>query len=151
MYMLVKEFPIAPVSPGGMWGIVAVVLLLVALAILFAAIALSPRRATFVISSDGIRIKRALYGRTVPGESLDVEKARQVDLTHERSLQPVLRTNGIGLSGYSEGWFKLRNGEKALLFVTDRSRVVYVPTDLGYSLMLNVSEPAQFLSALGEV
>lgn len=149
--MPVKEFPIAPVSPGGMWGIVAVVLLLVALAILFAAIALSPRRATFVISSDGIRIKRALYGRTVPGESLDVEKARQVDLTREKSLQPVLRTNGIGLSGYSEGWFKLRNGEKALLFVTDRSRVVYVPTDLGYSLMLSVSDPERFLSALGEL
>lgn len=149
--MPVKEFPIAPVSPGGMWGIVAVVLLLVALAILFAAIALSPRRATFVISSDGIRIKRALYGRTVPGESLDVEKARQVDLTREKSLQPVLRTNGIGLSGYSEGWFKLRNGEKALLFVTDRSRVVYVPTNLGYSMMLSVSDPERFLSALGEL
>jgi len=151
MYMLVKEFPMAPATRGGMWGIVAVVLLLVALAILFAAIALSPRRATFVVSSDGIRIKRALYGRAIPLESIDVERARHIDFALEKSLEPVRRTNGIGLSGYSEGWFKLRNGEKALLFVTDRSRVVYVPTDLGYSLMLSVSDPGQFLSALGEV
>jgi len=149
--MLVKEFTLAPVSPGGMWGIVAVVLLLVALAVLFAAIVLSPRRIAFLVSNDGIRIRGALYGRAIPGESLDVGRARQIDLTHEKSLQPVLRTNGIGLSGYSEGWFKLRNGEKALLFVTDKSKVVYIPTDLGYSLMLSVSDPGQFLSALGEV
>jgi hypothetical protein len=55
---------------------------------------------------------------------------------------------GTGLPGYSAGWFSLRNGEKALLFVTDRSRVVRIPTRDGYSLMVSPRHPQAFMEAL---
>ncbi len=58
------------------------------------------------------------------------------------------RTNGAGLPGYQAGWFRLQSGEKALVFVTDLERVVYVPTNEGYSLLLSVEEPDEFLDAL---
>jgi hypothetical protein len=52
------------------------------------------------------------------------------------------------LPGYSAGWFRLRNGEKALAFVTDRQRVLYFPTWKGYSILLSVAEPDAMLAAL---
>ena len=84
----------------------------------------------------------------MPASALLVEDARALDLGRERQYRPKWKTNGSGLPGYQAGWFKLRNGEKSLLFVTDRSRVVYVPTRDGYSVMLSVTHPEQFLESL---
>jgi hypothetical protein len=52
------------------------------------------------------------------------------------------------MPGYQAGWFRLRNGESALLYLTDRTRAVYVPTELGYSLLLSPSDPERFLEAI---
>jgi hypothetical protein len=48
--------------------------------------------------------------------------ARRVGLSREVDLQPAGRTLGTGLPGYQAGWFRLRNGEKALLYLTNRMR-----------------------------
>ena len=61
---------------------------------------------------------------------------------------PRWKTNGVGLPGYQAGWFRLRRGGKALLFVTDRTRVVFVPTNEGYSVLLSVPDPDVFLRTL---
>jgi hypothetical protein len=66
-------------------------------------------------------------------------------------LQPTSRTNGIGMPGYSAGWFRLRGERRALLFVTDRSRVVYVPTREGYPVLVSVQRPAEFLESIRRV
>lgn len=55
---------------------------------------------------------------------------------------------GTGLPGYQAGWFRLTNGERALLYLTDRRRAVYVPTTAGYSVLLSPAEPDAFVSAL---
>jgi hypothetical protein len=73
-----------------------------------------------------------------------------VDLDADSTLRPVRRTNGIGLPGLSEGWFRLANGEKALMFVTDRDGVVYIPTRDGYSVLLSTVTPDEFLESLAE-
>ena len=39
-------------------------------------------------------------------------------------------------------------GEKALVYLTDWSRVVYVPTDGGYALLLSPTDPDGLLAAL---
>ena len=55
---------------------------------------------------------------------------------------------GTGLPGYQSGWFRLRNGERALLYLTDRTRAVYVPTTAGFSVLLSPAEPDRFIAAL---
>lgn len=55
---------------------------------------------------------------------------------------------GTGLRAFAAGWFRLRGGEKALIYLTDRHSVLYVPTLDGYSLLLSSSEPERFLAAL---
>jgi hypothetical protein len=71
-----------------------------------------------------------------------------VDFATEPDLAPKWRTMGTGLPGYQAGWFRLKNGEKALLYLSDRSRAVYVPTTAGYSLLLSPADPDRFLSAV---
>ena len=63
-------------------------------------------------------------------------------------LLPARRTMGTGLPGYQSGWFRLKNGEKALLYLTDRTKAVYVPTTEGYGLLLSPDDPDGFLGAL---
>ncbi|MCC6862179.1 MAG: hypothetical protein IT158_26635 [Bryobacterales bacterium] len=115
---------------------------------LFLYMAYSSRRVSFEVSPEELKIRGGLYGRTVQREELVMDRARPVDLQTEREYGLSWRTNGIGLPGYKAGWFKLRNGEKALVFVTDAHRVAYIPTRRNYSLLLSVASPPQFLDAL---
>ncbi|HET6568109.1 MAG TPA: PH domain-containing protein [Rhodothermales bacterium] len=129
--------------------IVAVTLIPLAL---FGLLFFSAQRVQFELSPEALSVRGAWpYGRSIPAGALVVDQARQVDLSGASPLRPKWRTNGVGLPGYKSGWFKLRNGEKALLFVTDTERVVYVPTTNGYALLLSVEDPPAFLGALREI
>lgn len=106
------------------------------------------RHVQFEVAPEGLTIRGDLYGRRLPADALLIEAARAVDLAASPPLRPVWRTNGAGLPGYSSGWFQLGNGEKALIFITDKRRVVYLPTREGYAVLLSVPEPEKFLAAL---
>ncbi len=125
--------------------IVAVVLVILAL---LGWTAFSFGRVRFEVSSEGLRIRGGVYGRMNPRADLAMDRAQPLDLTVDTDHRLSWRTNGLGLPGYAEGWFKLRNGEKALVFVSEKSRVAYIPTRKGYSVLLSVAEPEMLLSAL---
>jgi hypothetical protein len=144
-----QVFPIVP--PSGNASFIALALigaLLIGLVALFAYIAWSTRHVQFEVSSEGLKITGDLYGRTIPAADLIAGEARGIDLAAEPGYRPRWRTNGVGLPGYISGWFRLVNKEKALAFVTDRTRIVRIPTRKGYSVLLSVADPQQFLSAL---
>ncbi len=73
-----------------------------------------------------------------------------VDLGREPALTPVRRSNGVGLANYQVGWFRLKNGQRALCFLTRRDSVLYLPTKKSFVLLLSTSEPEQLLAALGK-
>ena len=102
----------------------------------------------FEVSRKGLHITRDLYGRQIPLESLRIDNAEIVNLRTSTHYRLKTRTNGTGLPGYKSGWFKLHNGEKALVFVTDMTRVLYIPTDQDYSLLLSTQNPEGMIKAL---
>jgi hypothetical protein len=101
---------------------------------------LQGKKAVFSLTSRALVIRPGVYGRTIPREDIDIPNIRVINLDYDRNYQPRWRMNGAGLPGYSVGWFKLQNGEKALMFVTDRSNVVYIPTRKNYSVLLSVKQ-----------
>ena len=135
-----KIFGIVPASQGPYIFIWALSLFLVAVIALFVFIGYSSRHVSFAVSEDGLRIRGALYGRSIPRSDIVSGDAKVVNLNTDAEYKPKSRTNGIGLPGYAEGWFRLANKQKALVFVTDRSRVVYVPTHQNYAVLLSVRE-----------
>ena len=143
-----EVFTIAPVTTKPLWVVAGIGILLLTLLLLFTSFAHSSRATRFEISAQGLTIRSTVYGRSVPWASLDTEQARVVNLRESPDLQPTVRTNGLGLPGYQAGWFRLRRAGKGLLFVTDPSRVVAIPTREGYTLLLSVGEPGAFVESL---
>ena len=149
---MAETFPMIPATSKPFWVLIPILVVLFAgLLVLFAYIAYSSQTVRFELSDEGLRLRGDLYGRLIPASALISEQARKLDLTENREYQPRWRTFGTGLPGYRAGWFRLRNREKALLYVTDASRVVYIPTRDNYSVLLSVAEPERFLQALSGI
>jgi hypothetical protein len=145
-------FSIAPPVGRAMWLVLVIPGLIVAfVAGLLTMTVVSSRTARFEISPEGLRLRGDLYGRLIPADQLRGTNARRVDFVANPDLRPQRRTMGTGLPGYRAGWFRLRNGEKALVYLTDSTRAVYVPTRAGYSVVLSPNDPDAFLAALAHV
>src|SRR2546426_47462 len=112
-------FPIIPATGGAMTALAVISVVLLGTLLLFAYMAYSFRNVKFEVSSEGLRITGDIYGRHIPAQDLIAGQARSLDLTRDQEYQLRWRTNGIGLPGYKSGWFRLKNGEKSLVFVTD--------------------------------
>lgn len=143
-----RVFGIFPPSSGLYILAWALSIFLIAIIAVFAFIAYSAGHATFTITDEALRIRASFYGRTIPRSDIVTEGVKVVDLNIDSAYRPKSRTNGIGMPGYAEGWFKLADKEKALLFVTDRSRVVYIPTTDNYSVLLSVPEAEELAGLL---
>lgn len=139
------EFQITPPSTSATVILASITVLMVALALGFGWLTTSATRPKVEVTESALVLKAPLYGRSIPIESLHLERARVVALDSTTDLRPRVRTNGVGLPGLGLGWFRLANGDKALAALTDRRRVVYVPTDRGYSLLLSLERPEAFL------
>jgi len=144
-------FPIAPAASRYLWFLIPVLAILLGAMVLLVTSVRGARASSFEIRPDGLALHGDLYGRFVPKAQLQVALARRVDLTRDEGLRPKWRRMGTGLPGYQAGWFRLRNGDKALLYLTDRTKAVYVPTTAGYSLLLSPTDPDGFLSRLRAV
>jgi len=148
---MTTTFPIAP-STSASWAlpllVVPIVLALLGALYVLGAATLGSRHARFEVGPDGLTLRGDLYGRTLPRATLRTESARVVDLEREPNLRPIRRTFGSAFPGYRSGWFRLADGEKALLYVTDRSKVVYVPTSEGYALLLSAADPTGLVASL---
>jgi len=142
------EFQITPPSPAATVLLAALTLLMAVMAIGFTWLTLSATRPSVVVSETTLTFKAPFYGRSIDLTSLRLDEARVVNLDSGGDLRPRVRTNGIGLPGLGVGWFRLKNGEKALAAVSARDRVVYVPTDRGYSLLFSLERPEAFLDRL---
>lgn len=141
-------FQLVPAPARTLWATGAFALLLLSILCLMGYLAYSSRHMQVVVSPEGITINGSPYGRTIPAEVLVPKEARTITLDKGSPYRLKIRTNGVGLPGYHTGWFKLQNGDKALAFVTDPERVVYLPTKEGYIVLLSVAEPEAFLEAL---
>jgi hypothetical protein len=143
-----QVFPIVPSKKYTSWTLVIIILIMLTICGIFGYITYSIKNCTFEISSRGLRIKGDLYGRLIPSSSMIKEQARIVDTIEEWNFRPSVRTNGIFIPGYASGWYKLYNGERALVFVKNPKQVVYIPTKDGYSLLISPAEPEKFLDML---
>lgn len=147
-----QVFQIAPASLRALLLLMPLVLIpLCIVTVVLGASFMGMRAARFEVSAGGLRMVGDFCGRTIPVTDLRGGSARRVDLNEAWEYQPRRRTFGTGLPGYRAGWFRLRNGERALLYVTDPAKVVYVPTRAGYSVMLTPRDPDGFLSAIRAV
>jgi hypothetical protein len=143
-------FHIAPTDVR--YGVVLIPALIVVLVLSLVALPVSAairgaRDSTFELSAAGLRLRGDFYGRFIPLAQLRPAEVSRVAIT-TGPLRPVMRIGGTALPGYRAGWFRLANGSKALLYVTDATHVVQVPTTAGYTVLLSVAETEQFIERM---
>lgn len=78
---------------------------------------------------------------------MDRDGAKLVNLENSKDLRPKWRLWGAAMPGLSSGLFKLYNGDKAHVYITDKSKIVYIPTQNG-SILLSLVRPKEFLDTL---
>ena len=132
----------APLAFGLVTGLCVAIFLLVEWAI---------RRHRLTIFPDGLEVTTSFYRRRLSLAELDIARARVVDLSERPEFRPMLKTNGTSLPGFSSGWFRLRNRDKALVAITGGPRVLWVPTNQGYDLLLQPERPQVVLDRLWEL
>jgi len=143
-----EVFPIFPASAKPLWLLAAICVLLSAILFALAYTAFSARNSRVEVGEGQLRLRGDFWARSIPLHSLQMERAAVLDLNAAPDYTPRRRTLGTGLPGYASGWFRLRNGEKALVYLTRRESVVYVPTSDGYSLLLSAEQPDALLASL---
>ena len=139
---------LVPISTGTAAIIYGVSGLLIAIAALLLLFVVKARNVRLTLDEQGLRIAAPLYGRLIPRSALKVGEAKLIDLSSPGDYLPTRRTNGIGLPGMLSGWFKLKNGEKALIFLAGKGTAVYVPTTEGYALLIGTPAGQEFMDAL---
>ncbi|MGH7533370.1 MAG: PH domain-containing protein [Gemmatimonadales bacterium] len=142
-------YAMIPATGGRMgWILVPIVLIAVSAVFLLGRTLYGARNATFELSDRGLVFHGDVWGRRIPLTELRGGAARMVDLATEPGLKPVRRTMGTALPSYQSGWFRLADGEKALLYLTARNRALYIPTTKGYSVLLSPQDPDRMLADL---
>jgi len=142
-----KIYPIASVPSRPIWNIFTLLIYMLSEPLNLFRSNL-PSRVKVELNKGGLVISRGVYGREVPSELIIKEGIKTVNLNIEREYQPIIKTSGVELPFYKEGWFRLRNGERALVYLTDLTKTVYIPTKNGYSIILSINEREKFLRLL---
>jgi Bacterial PH domain len=99
------------------------------------------------LSADGLKIRVSFVNKTWPLSSMDRSAAKIVDLENSNELKPRWKLVGAAMPGLKSGWFKLKNGETAHIYLTTMHKIVYIPTHKG-SILLSLERPAEFLEHL---
>lgn len=120
-------------------------------ALLAAALDWALRRHRLSLDRDALELATSFYRRRIALADLRIDHARVVDLDERVELRPAMKTNGTGLPGFKSGWFRLRNGDRALVATTGGRRLLWLPTTQGYGLLLEPVRPQAVLDRLREL
>jgi hypothetical protein len=143
-----QVFSLVPTDMSPMWMLWVAIPLLIIFSLLHVVISRQPDRIRLTVTEEGLEVTGGWYKRFIGLDKLNVDGAQPLDLGQAEGYRLKWRTNGIGMPGYKAGWFRLRNGEKAVVFITDQRQVVYVPTTEGYAVMASVADARGVIGAL---
>ena len=102
------------------------------------------------IDGSGIDIRTTFYRRRVAWAELDLSAARVIDIDEHPDRKPLLKSNGVSIPGFRSGWFRSRAFAKLFVATAGGSRLLWLPTTLGYTFLLQPRNPAALLERLRE-
>jgi hypothetical protein len=144
---------IQPKEGTGIVPIIVVVLMLVIiipLIILTIGIMSSIKNTTLTLTEKELIIKSAFYGRKIPLENIIIDGIKEISLDEDTEYNLSFRTNGTALPQFKSGWFRLKDREKALVFITDKNSVVLIPTK-DYLLLFSMDNIDEFINKIKQI
>lgn len=127
-------------------GVFPLVLLI---AVFFGYKAYAAEHTTVKVTAEAIEIE-GMYPKRIVRQNIVLDGAKVLNLKRDKSVKFTRRNDAINLGGYRAGWFEVNHEGQALVVITDRSHVVYLPTREDYVVMLSMDDPEYFLETLRE-
>jgi hypothetical protein len=141
---------IAPKLGGSMLVMPAAVLVLtLGLVAIFAGIMYDMKKSSVCVDGGFLTVKAFVYGKKIPLGEIRSDGVRRLNLLEDRDYGPTIRVNGVGLPGYRAGWVRLKNGRKAFVHITDKTKVALIPTEK-YDVLLSVEDFEGLKNALSQ-
>jgi len=125
-------------------------IIIIPLIILTFGIINSMKNTTINLSENELIIKSMFYGRKIPLENIIINGIKKINLEENTEYNISIRTNGISIPSFKSGWMRLKNGEKALTFITDKNNVVLIPTK-DYLLLFSMNNIDEFINKIKEI
>jgi hypothetical protein len=131
-----------PVFTAGLILVITIPLIILTFGIMS-----SIKNTTLTLTEKELIIKSAFYGRKIPLENIMIEGIKGINLDENTDYDLSLRTNGTALPQFKSGWFRLKDREKALVFLTDKNSVVLIPTK-DYLLLFSMNNIDEFINKI---
>ena len=80
-------------------------------------------------------------------DNIIINGIREISLDENTDYNLSRRINGTALPQFKSGWFRLKNHEKALVFITDKNSVVLIPTK-DYLLLFSMDNIDGFINKI---
>jgi uncharacterized protein YneF (UPF0154 family) len=139
-------------QPKGNVYITPIILIIVLLVVigLMIGIIFTIKNTNISIKDREIRINSFIYGRKISIEDVLVNEVQTINLKQNDEYNISVRTNGIGLPNFSSGWMKLKNGKKALVYLTNRENVLLIPTK-NFEVLFSMERTNEFIDKIKEI
>lgn len=103
------------------------------------------------VDAGGIEVTTTFYRRRLAWSELQLDSAKVISIQEHTEHAPLLRTNGLSVIAFNSGWFRSRTMEKLFVATAGGERLAWLPTTLGYSLLLQPRKPQALLEHLREL
>ena len=107
----------------------------------------SIKNTTITLTGKELIIKTFFYGRKIPLENIDKNGIRAINLNENPEYNVSIKTSGMSLPNLHLGWMRLKNGTKALVFLTDKSSVVQIPAK-DFIILFSMNNINEFISRI---
>ena len=102
------------------------------------------------LTDEGVAFDTAFLSEPIPINSLYLSEARIVSPGMDSEFRINRKDNGIAISEYRVGWFRLSSGERVFVALDSESSPLYIPTSSGFSLLIDGDSGMKLLSTLKE-
>ncbi|MDR2392536.1 MAG: PH domain-containing protein [Treponema sp.] len=116
-----------------------VLIIVFVLIVSFTGIVYFSKKPSVEVGNGFLIIKSLFYGKRIAIEELHINSIQQLNLNNNKDYNIKIRTNGIGLPNYHVGWMQLNNDHKALVYLTDKTNVVLIPTN-DYDVLISTDD-----------
>ena len=140
-------------QPKGFLNVLPIIIFIVLIMVLIVFIigfVFSMKHTTISIKNNEVIIKTFLYGRKIQIEDILINEIQTINLKQNNEYNVSIRTNGIGLPNFHLGWMKLKNGKKALVYLTNKENVLLMPTK-NFVVLFSMQKTEEFIKKLNEV
>lgn len=120
-----------------------------ALVVLLLALLLLIRKASVRVDQGTLIVGTSVGTKRIPIANLRAHGLHLVNFSTHPELRPIIKLWGTGLPGFAGGWFKLRNGDKAVCLLLDRHAIAYLRSDAdNLTVLLSLAEPEKLRAML---